>query len=1160
MNNIVGRLRTTGRTEQAWLLIRWLGNTAFVFGILTLIALLVESVVHGSIGIRTTMAGTCIVGAAAYGLWKVSLPLLKVLSVAPIESVETIALRVGNAYPNDLRDTLSNALQLTAQNQGSSELVGAALRNAEAIAQEKDFSVIIDKRRPKFALVRATSVLLLLAALPTLFPTPFGAALDRLYHFSKSYMPPAPFTIHVSTMADTVLRGANVAIDVTIKGTLPNEATLFIKDVGADQFVPMPISFDTGSVSRYQLPGINGSIEFYAESAWNEEGVRSDTARIVVLDKPLIRGIIGKVIPPAYTRQPVADFTERAADVTAITGSTISLAVTASKTLNSARIILRQGTDSAHTDTTSIKMRVQGAWAQGSFSLLSNGTYYIELVDETRQTNAQPVRYNLIALADRIPTIALIQPRADVDINASATMPLLVNIADDYGFSALRLKFRLVKSKYAQAEKEYQTIELPLDKNATSLEVGYTWDLSKIGITPEDVYEYYVEVADNDAVSGPKVARTGILRVRMPSLAEVYAEADRTQESIAKDLKQLAKETEQLQRENDELQRELQKQQSQNKSQTQWEDKKKAQDLAKRRQELQQRMEQTADKLEQMTQQLEQHQAISPETLQKYKELQELMRTVKNPEFEQMQKRMQDAMKQIPPAELEKMMQTMKFDEDQFKKNIERTLNLLKRMQAEQKSEELANRAQELAQKQDELRKQTENANANNAEQRQKLSKQQEQLQDELKKLAAESKELEQMMKDLGANMPMDQMQRAMEELNQDQTSQQMQDAQNQMENGEMQNASKQQQQASQNLQRFAQQMQQVKKQMNRNANKEAMQQMQKGMNDLLDVSKQQEELMKQMQGTDQASQQFSKLAQKQQQLRESMKNMANNMMQLSQRSMSVTPEMAQDMGDALQSMQDALQQMQDRNGTMAQLNQQGAMSSMNSAAKRMSEALGQMMQGDGSGQGGEGQNPGMGKGKGQSPFQRLQQLADQQQQINQQMGQMGQASGSQGQGAGSQGGQMSAEQRAQLGRLAQQQGKALQALQELEQQTRDQKGSRTPVGSLEQIAKDMNEVLTDMQTGSVTPQTTLRQERILSRLLNASRSMNERDYEKSRESNSGTDFSRPSPPQLGIQLSDPSSMRNLMDQLRRGYSKDYEALIRMYFEALQRKQLGTGQ
>ena len=108
---------------------------------------------------------------------------------------------------------------------------------------------------------------------------------------------------------------------------------------------------------------------------------------------------------------------------------------------------------------------------------------------------------------------------------------------------------------------------------------------------------------------------------------------------------------------------------------------------------------------------------------------------------------------------------------------------------------------------------------------------------------------------------------------------------------------------------------------------------------------------------------------------------------------------------------------------------------------------------------------------------------------------------------------------------------------------------------NLDKIAQEMKEVVADMQSGMITPETRKRQERILSRLLDATRSMNERDYETKRESRSGQDGSRNSPNALDYtsQEGKTRALQELLRSIQQGYTKDYESLIRKYFESVQK-------
>jgi hypothetical protein len=112
-------------------------------------------------------------------------------------------------------------------------------------------------------------------------------------------------------------------------------------------------------------------------------------------------------------------------------------------------------------------------------------------------------------------------------------------------------------------------------------------------------------------------------------------------------------------------------------------------------------------------------------------------------------------------------------------------------------------------------------------------------------------------------------------------------------------------------------------------------------------------------------------------------------------------------------------------------------------------------------------------------------------------------------------------------------------------------------LGDLNRIAQDMREVQTDLAQGNVNPETVRKQERILSRLLDSQRSARERDFEKERKSKSGVDVARSGPREFGpgTQEGRDRLRQDLMKAMEEGYARDYQELIRRYFEALERLQ-----
>src|SRR5574337_1237533 len=112
-------------------------------------------------------------------------------------------------------------------------------------------------------------------------------------------------------------------------------------------------------------------------------------------------------------------------------------------------------------------------------------------------------------LPDDWPTVSIIAPGKNLDIVGDQSLRLLMHIEDDFGFSRLRLGYRLVHLCYEGPQKDYSYRDVPLPQGRlTQADVPYLWDLSTMNLVPEDVVEYFAEVSDNDVIKGPKSARS----------------------------------------------------------------------------------------------------------------------------------------------------------------------------------------------------------------------------------------------------------------------------------------------------------------------------------------------------------------------------------------------------------------------------------------------------------------------------------------------------------------------------------------------------------------------------------------------------------------------------------------------------------------------------
>jgi hypothetical protein len=146
----------------------------------------------------------------------------------------------------------------------------------------------------------------------------------------------------------------------------------------------------------------------------------------------------------------------------------------------------------------------------------------------------------------------------------------------------------------------------------------------------------------------------------------------------------------------------------------------------------------------------------------------------------------------------------------------------------------------------------------------------------------------------------------------------------------------------------------------------------------------------------------------------------------------------------------------------------------------------------------------------------------------------------------------MSLEQQAQMARLAAQQAAVQKSLEQLAEEARRAGQREKLLGDLEKIAEEMKEVVKDLENKNIASETLKRQDRILSRLLDASRSVHERDFEKRRVAEAGENVQRQSPPELNLENTLNRLQQDILKAREEGYSRDYQDLIRRYYEALQ--------
>ena len=1101
--------------------------TAFLLTILTLVpVILLEQVFTFNSVRRTILFSIGALGVISSISWFIGRPLLRFSGVLKSPDNTSIALKVGKHFP-DIRDRLLDAMQIYEGKEAlrqhySLVLIDASFTDLYQQIQSLNFAEAVSdfrvKKMRKF-LTYGLGVFLLLFVIS---PSGFFGSFYRILHFNQSFASTLPIQLFVEPGNVEVIRGQNVPIIIRTQGKPVQMLSLLTRQHGQIDFDEVDIKPDNNGVFHTEISNIKVSTEYYA----TVEDVKSDKFAITVLDRPLIRALEVKVTPPAYTKIPPKTLDENMGDIAAYPGSHVNLSLTSSKELSSAILLFD--------DDANLALSATGNEATCSFMIKNNRTYHIALKDRDGLPNVDPIEYSIKVIPDEYPTAEIVSPAKNLDLSEEMKLDLLLRNKDDFGFTKLRLAYRLVQSRYEKPAEEFSFIDIPLQKAAQiTVEVWYSWDLSPLHLVPEDALAYYVEVFDNDNVNGPKAGRSEMYIVRLPSLEEVFTDVSQTHQKSLESMQSVAKDVKQLKKDIDDLNREMKK----NREKMDWQQQKKAEDMLQRYEAMKKKLEETAQKMDDMMKKMEDNKLLSQKTMEKYNELQKLLEKLNSPELREALKKLQESMKQLSPEQLKQAMEQLKLSEEQFRQSLERTIELLKRIHIEQKLDELIKRTEELKKQQESLRNQTGKTNPSDQQKREELSKQQGDLQQQAGSLEKETADLTKKMEEFPKEMPLEEMTKAQQQLLQKQVPQKMQQSAQQMQAGDTQGAQQNQEQTEQDLSDFAEQLRQVQQSLLEQQMQQIANEMRKQLQNVLELSKRQESQKDATQGLDPNSQRFREGAQQQSELKNDLGNVANSMGELSKKTFAISPEMGKEIGNAMEEMDEVLENMENRNPGGSSDKQGEAMGSLNRAAMMMQSALKGLMQG---GQGGFGMAGLMG---------RLGQIGQGQGEIN---AGTQQAMGN-GQGQG-----MSAEQQAAYQRLATQQGAMQKSLQELSEEAKNAGEFSKLLGDLDRIAQDMIEVQTDLEQGDVNPETIKKQERILSRLLDSQRSMRERDYEKRRRAEAGKNIPRTSPAEIDLTTQEgKNKLREELLKLRESkYTKDYEELIRKYFEQLEKEEV----
>ena len=974
--------------------------------------------------------------------------------------------------------------------------------------------------RAPLAAIAAAALSVLASA--TLAPGPTLAAWRTLWS-PASAAPPISLAVEPGDV--TVVPGASLAVRARIEGSAQAPKLL-----GDGPTPPAVLESSAGGARRWRfdLPPVTRPREY----AVRVVSLSSPRYHIALAGAPRAVSFSSAITSPAYARLPVQVVSGTRGDLSALAGSSAAVEVMFDRDLESLAAAVNGGTPVSWSAVTPRRWR-------GTVPLAGDGAWELSARAATGEAS---FRYRLSVLPDAPPVLTVGLPAGDMDLPAGQLVPYDAIVQDDLGVSELRLEWRKNASDPWQEQSLATFRDEPREARAAA-----RWDASALALLPGESGVFRLVAFDN-ARPGPRGrAVSGEYRLRFPTLTDLYASLEQRQESVAKALERAAEQTREVQKSLERLQRQPQVPGRQAPSFERAEEMKKA---AERQQAVAQQVNEAANEMRESLEQAAERQAFEEQLQKKLREMSEILKDIQSQEFKDALKRMQEALQKMDRRAMEESLPQLQEKNKDLLQQLERSLELLKQLREEERLEALARRADELKERQDELNREhgemasdprreqkdseQKDSKSRDAEQkspedaRNALTQKQDQAASDTRELAKSAREASKTSEMEEAKQRLEQ---ATQELQQN-ASQQQEQAGQQSEQGDSRNAQESGQKASESLSRASESLRSSAQQAQQEKDARNLAAVRRASQDLVSLSRSAQQNV-------QSRSPSSEAADAQTDLAEGVARVADSLATLSQQTPFLSPKVSAALGRAMQGLQQSGREMAQGGRERGERSGRDASASLNEAVNELRESEQSMCNKPSAGSGGR-------KAK------RLGEVGERQSQLNGRSRQLSRKLSRQISQQISQQLEMTQGDEAEMRRLADEQRRIREQLEEVR---RDEEAKKSLLGRLDQAHKDMEEVEETLRQGHMGDELEQKQTQILSRLLDATRSIHRRDFDPEREARRGEDVARPSPAAL------PRELFRENDRLRQDLLKadadrvppHYRSLIEAYLRALNR-------
>ncbi len=1083
------------------------GSALFVIVAIALyfVLVLAEAFFYMPVGVKIPLViGLCVAAifvVVKYIVW----PLLQMQRLGKRISYEQAAIIVGKHF-GEVNDKIVNVLQLKEQsqtNQINTLLLEASIDQKSAQLASIPLANAIDLAKNKQFLPYVLGLVSLLILGFLIMPNWFKGPTERLLHPATAYSAPAPFSFELNPNSLKALVWQEHTINLRLVGEKLPEDVYIVLD--GEKLLMTP---NGDHKYAYSIPKVSAAHEFYFDAL----GYKSEKYKLQINFLPVINEILVSLKYPQHIGKAAEQLTVFS-DLTVPEGTIIHWKIATQHT-SQIDVVMDSTVAIAASSTANT-----WSWEK---QIVSPSSFWVLLKGDDGQT-ADTFSYTIAVIKDNPPVLD-VQVKRDTIIGDQMVFTGLAT--DDYGIQSVSFHYDIINAQNTVVKKHSLALPVGAKLSAT---ISHYFDAGSIGLAPDQNLKMYITVCDNDIINGGKCVSSPPVLLKEKTNTSPQNPSDNLEENAAKMQESLAA----TQSKQKSIQKDLEdlKAKMLDKKSIDWQQENQLQQITEEQLQLKKQMEAISKRFQEQQKQTAQ-QELSSDLQEKQDEVKKQIDQIINKELQEQLARLEELKAQRNPQKAFEQLQKMEQQNKLFQMNMERVQALIKQLELQIAMEQTAAQLEKFIAEEQEITKKTEQGRLD-----EQLAKEQKNLQEAFEKAMNEaSKQLKQKEENAESN----------ESIGQD-----LQNASDKVAE-EMSNSSeaiqnKQQQSAKNNQQKATQRMQQMAKSLKDKAGGMDMEQLdidikatRQLLTNLLRFSFDQEALIEKVKTTPIHSQNFLDINKEQGRLGANARILKDSLYALSKRVFQIAASVNKEATELEMNINQAIASLQERYASNAQVKQQYAMTNANNLALILNELLENLMNDmseasgaegssgkpkSGKPSSGEGKEKGKGKGQGEGAGDQLKDIITKQQQLGQGMqqgqgkqGNKGQQGDGQGSGGGAEGGKDGTANEygdaKELARMAREQAQLRQQINQLNTLLNNKgiKGQGKQMAELQSLM-DKNE--TDLVNRRLTRELLLRQQEIMTKLLETEKAVREQEQDNQRQGNTATEVQRPIPPDL---------------------------------------------